>query len=335
MEKIKVPDINLTSDSEDFVDDYWFTSASASFDGSSVNSIPWADDVVKQNQEMWEHVERMFYGEESLPTNDIKLRNEIIEWTTHFPYLRVCGDQMPIYFNPNVIPSDSHFEEVLAAHPSKYFDRKSAAICTTRTLLDDRNHRYHDDTIANGTLADDIEQCLRITSGPLLSRRAQNSRTAYGIRSTTINPNPDTHFPHATQNRNKQGLKSALVSVRSNYDIGSPFAQKLFGSIDVDRLHSIPYSARIIKIPSLKGETGDLATMTPSKPNLIRIKTATLVPITRPIRNSITLPAINIEPKYFDRPTNGGAMSTLIYQNASIKSSHSPYKTIKKRSESQ
>lgn len=332
MEKIKVPDINLTSDSEDFVDDYWFTSPSASFDGSSVNSIPWADDVVKQNQELWERVERMFYGEENLPTNDIKLRNEIIEWTHHFPYLRVCGDQMPIYFNTNVPSSDSHFEEVLAIHPSTCFDQKSTATCTTRTL-DDRNHRLHDDTIANRILADDIEKCLRITSGPLLSRRAHNSRTAYGVRSI-INPNPDTNFPLATQNRNKQGLKSALVSVRSNYDIGSQFAQKLYGSIDVERLHSIPYSARIIKIPSLKSETGDLATMTPSKPNLIRIKTATLVPISRPIRNSITLPAINIEPKYFDRPTNG-AISALIYQNTSIKSAHSPYKTIKKRSESE
>lgn len=334
MEKVKIPEISLTSDSEDFIDDYWFTSPSASFDGSSVNSIPWAEDVVKQNQELWERVERMFYGEESLPTNDIKLRNEIIEWTEHFQYLRVSGEQMPIYFSNNVIPSEPRFEEILSIHPPLYYDRKSIGVGATR-FIDDKSHRFHDDSSTNGTLADDIEKCLRITSGPLLSRRAQNSRTAYGTRSIIASNNPDPNFVRATQNRNKQGLKSALVSVRSNYDIGSQFARKLYGSIDVERLHSVPYSARIIKIPSLKHDTSDMGSMIAHKPNMIRIKTAALVPISRPLRNSITLPAINIEPKYFDRNSNNDAISALIYQNASTGASHSPEKTTKKRSESE
>lgn len=328
MEKVKIPEINLTSDSEDLIDDYWFTSPSASFDGSSVNSIPWAEDVIKQNQEIWERVERMFYGEESLPTNDIKLRNEIIEWTKHFPYLRVSGEQMPIYFSTNVQVNESNYEETLAAHPSTHFDRKSAVSCVGRAL-DIGCHRFHDDT--NGTLVNDIEKCLRITSGPLLSRRAQNSRTAYGVRN--IN-NSDTHFTQTAQNRNNHGLKSALVSVRSNLDIGTQFAQKLYGSIDVERLHSVPYSARFIKIPSLKNDTGDLNIMTTNKPNMIRIKTANLIPISRPLRNSITLPAINIEPKYFDRNKND-AISAFVYQESSTKSVNLLQKSIKKRSESE
>lgn len=332
MEKVRIPEINLTSDSEDLIDDYWFASPSASFDGSSVNSIPWADDVVKQNQELWERVERMFYGEEPLPTNDVKLRNEIVEWTNHFPYLRVAGEQMPIYFSNTVMPSDQHYEEVLAIHPHPcYFERESGVSDGNRGLDD----RYHDDSLpANGNLADDIEKCLRITSGPLLSRRMQNSRTAYGIRSTIHSNDIDTNFMPTTQVRNKQGLKSAaLVSVRSNYDAGSQFARKLYSSIDMDRLHSVPYSARLIKIPTLKSETGN-QTLTNSKPNMIRIKTATLVPISRPLRNSITLPAINIEPKYFDHNTND-SISALIFKNTSTKSASSPFKTVKKRSASE
>lgn len=336
MEKVKIPEINLTSDSEDLLDDYWFTSPSASFDGSSVNSIPWADDVVKQNQELWDRVERMFYGEESLPTNDIKLRNEIIEWTNHFPYLRVTGDQMPIYFSNNVIPSDSNHDEIFAMHPSTtgtYFDQKTGVSYANRGQ-EDKYHRYQDDQNDN-TLADDIEKCLRITSGPLLSRRAQNSRTAYGVRSTIPSNQPETNFTQSIQNRNKHGLKSALVSVRSNYDMGTQFARKLYGSFDVaERLHTVPYSARFIKIPTMKTDTGDLNTT--NKPNMIRINTATLVPISRPLRNSITLPAINIEPKYyFDRNTSD-AISALIYQNnTSTKSTRSSLKSLKKRSESE
>lgn len=331
MEKVIIPDINLTSDSEDLIDDYWFTSPSASFDGSSVNSIPWADDVVKQNQELWERVERMFYGEESLPTNDTKLRNEIIEWTNHFPYLRVSGEQLPIYFSTNAMANDPNYEEVFAIHPPLYFGRKSAVPCVNQAF-DERTHRFQDDPI-NGNLADDIEKCLRITSGPLLSRRAHNSRTAYGIRTSISSNDPDTNSPQTTHQRNKQGLKSALVSARSNYDIGTQFARKLYNSIDVKHLHSVPYSARLIKISTLKSDTGDLSTAT-AKPNVIRIKTATLVPISRPLRNSITLPAINIEPKYFDRSTNE-SISALIYQNKSTKSAQSQWKPIKRRSESE
>lgn len=329
---MKIPEINLTSDSEDLIDEYWFTSPGASFDGCSVNSIPWANDVVKQNQEQWEQVERMFYGEENLPTNDIKLRNEIIEWTQHFPYFRISGQQMPINFSYNVMDNDPNYEEIFAIHPAIQFDNKSA-IVSYENRSQDQYHRHQDDTItANETLVNDIEKCLRITSGPLLSRRAQSIRTAYDIQSIIPSNQPETNF---TQNRNKNGLKSALVSVRSNYDIGRQFGRKLYGSFDVDRLQTVPYSARFIKIPTLKYESGVLNTsMTTNQLKMFRIKTATLVPITRPLRNSITLPAINIESKYFERNSND-AISALIYQNKSTKLMHSSKKSTKKRSESE
>lgn len=323
MDQAKVPEINLTSDSEDLIDDFWFTSPNTSFDGASLNSIPWADDVVKQNQELWERVERMFYGEESLPTNDIKLRNEMIEWTKHFPYLRVAGQQISIYFSNNVIPSDPNYEEVIAIHPPPtYFER---GIYGAHRFYDEEQQFQDDSMAVNGNLAEDIEKCLRITSGPLLSRRMQNSRTAHIFRST-INPNDiDTNYsPQRIQNRNNHELKSALVSVRSNYDVQSQFVTKLYSSVDIDRLHTVPYSARLIKIPTLKSAIVDQSTTT-ATPNMIRIKTATLVPISRPLRNSITLPAINIEPKYFDQ----------VYKSTCIRSALSPMKIIKKRSASE
>lgn len=384
MEKVTKSEINLTSDSEDFFDDYWFLSSSASHDGSSVNSIPWADDVVKQHQELWDRVERMFYGEESLPANDTKLSNEIREWTTHFPYFRVSGIAMPINTAPSSIttttnaaehtdatPSDPYYEEILAMHPSPDTNtcKSAASLChTARTVRTARTSRQpsgddanpiHDDQLAN-----DIEKYLRITSGPLLSRRTQNSRTAYHFRANNSNSLAENAIQptskwHPSHNRNhKPQLKSALVH-RSHIDEGTHYVRKLYSSIDTERMHAVPYSARLIKVPALKNPTRDfnaipipissssssssstaavarlhssIANTTAIKPNIIRIKTATLLPISRPLRNSITLPAIKIEPQYFDRNLCGDAISALIYPNTSL---NSPNKMLKKRSESE
>lgn len=357
MDKVKKSEIDLTSDSDDFFDDYWFLSPSASHDGSSVNSIPWADDVIKQNQELWERVERMFYGEESLPDNDVKLSNEIREWTTHFPYFRISGIAMPINITANdtndATSSAPHIEEILAIHPNTELStRKSAAvICSTaRTSRPNDSNSMRDEVLAN-----DIEKYLRITSGPLLSRRAQNSRTAYS--SIRTNNNNDSHAGNFMQNKskwqpsisrsNKPQLKSALV--HSNFNIGTQYVRKLYSSIDTERIHGVPYSARIIKVPALKNQTRDFNTIpissstvasstttitatTAIQSNIIRIKTATLVPISRPLRNSITLPAIKIEPKYYDRSLYNDAISALIYSDTNT---NSPNETLKKRSESE
>lgn len=366
MDQMKKSEMNSTSDSEDFFDDYWFLSSSASHDGSSVNSIPWADDVVKQNQELWDRVERMFYGEESLPDNDPKLAQEIREWTTHFPYFRVSGSAMAINARPSIaaaaadvsaastttaesydaIPSDPHFEEIFAIHPSPELSTcKSAAVmcATARPLRPSDSNSMREDQLAN-----DIEKYLRITSGPLLSRRTQNSRTAYHYRNndshaTNLMQNKSKWQPSSNRHSSKPQLKSALVH-SVNVHMGAHYARKLHSSIDTERVHSVPYSARIIKVPALTNQTRDfraipvsssstsIAAGTAIRPNFIRIKTATLVPISRPLRNSITLPAIKIEPQYFDRSSCNDAISAIIYPNANI---DSPKKTLKKRSESE
>lgn len=71
-------------DDSEFLQDVPYSSSS--LDRSSIGSIPWADDAIKQNQLDWEQVERMLCGEEALPVEP-DLRNEILEWQTKFPQL--------------------------------------------------------------------------------------------------------------------------------------------------------------------------------------------------------------------------------------------------------
>ena len=125
-----------TSSDEDTLqstDDLWLSSSSAtdcSVDRYSINSIPWAEDAIKQNQEEWERIERIFYGEEELPRNK-KIAQEIMEWQKKFPHLRINGKQcVPI-------------------------------------------KQYSDDS-SELPLNKQIEKCLRITSGPLLTRRTSS-----------------------------------------------------------------------------------------------------------------------------------------------------------------
>lgn len=281
MERIKLSDISFSSDSEDLIEDYWFRSPNASFDGSSVNSIPWAEDVVKQNQILWDSIERMFYGEEPLPEKDAKLRNEIIEWTTHFPYLRIVGKSMAI--QSYTMDNNAEENDVLSTQlPFSHNYHESA-----RTIPLHRGE-------TNGILEEDIGRCLRITSGPLLVRRMQN-RTPFITRTANELEQPKQHHSF---------FRSAIESVpSSNIEFNKRFGvkTKLYRSMDSD---AIPHSAHSVKIPLLHG--GGHAAMNLSnanKFNLIRVKTATLVPIHRPLRNSITLPSINIEPKYLYHPT--------------------------------
>lgn len=317
MEQLNLSEIGFSSDSDDFIEEYWFRSPNASFDGSSVNSIPWAEDVVKQNQELWESIERMFYGEQPLPEHDDKLRNEIMEWTKHFPHLRIVGKSIQ-----NNQPIND------GVNQSTQYDYKSVRTLRSHRAIDEKPKSF----IADTGLDDDMERCLRITSGPLLVRRTQN-RAAYIPR--TANQLGIDNRQRSDQPI-KKSLKSALVSASSNLDIGRQFGRKLYRSVDSATGHVIPYSAHSVKIPFIKCENMDLGATNANKMNLIRVKTATLVPIHRPLRNSVTLPSINIEPKYLNQPYNSsGPISALIYSvdNRSMFSKRQP--TAKKRSESE
>lgn len=254
-------DVNVTSDSEysdDFNDENWFGSTTASADNSSINSIPWAEDVVNQNKIEWDCLERMFYGESELP-KDEKLRSEIIEWTDKFPHLRIVGKQAPIFFNVNATQSESSHEEVLAIHPPRAISH-----CSSSSACSAASSRA--ESVASLEL--DMQKCLRITSGPLLLRRSEHAPSRLLTRKT----HPQLH---------DAGVPD---SARSSY--GTRIFSKVQNEIGVKDI--FPQSARLINVST--------AQLSSPIGKLFRISTASVIPRNKPLRNSVTLPAISLRP---------------------------------------
>lgn len=139
-------------------------SSSSSYDRSSIGSIPWAEDSIKKNQEEWEHIERMFYGEEDLP-QQTDLRNEILEWRKAFPHLRINGKKMKISnynVNFNQISLFKDFEETIIEHPSNEISKNYSNRNVDQTLL-----------------AKDLEKNLRISPVPVILRNRTSSSRIY------------------------------------------------------------------------------------------------------------------------------------------------------------
>lgn len=293
MSGLRIPEINLTSDMDDLNEDNWFTSPTTSFDGSSINSIPWAEDVIKQNKDEWENIERMFYGEVALPADE-KLRNEILEWTNRFPHLRVVGKQSSFYFGEKSPCSAANYEEILAIHPTcgsarhRMTSYHNAAMRRMDVLYPVRE--------SHTSLDDDIEKHLQITSRPLLTRRNllwnQKEMVSghYGNNRVTPATMPESQMRTAS---------SALHSVRSSYDV-----HRIANDCGEGQSESMIHSARLVNVPALKTQT------TVPINRIIRISTANLVPLSKPLRNSITLPAINIVPVYTEALTSGRSLLT-------------------------
>lgn len=155
-----VEDSSSSDTTCDEATDIWLTSATSSQGrSSSISSIPWAEDAIKQNQEEWETIEQMFYGELPLPTNK-KIREEFEEWMAKFPHIRIVGRQ------------------ILNSYPTNTHTKTVGKECQAFTSA---NHPWQHNTHQNSgnesqimvrptDLNSEIEQCLRITSGPLLSR---------------------------------------------------------------------------------------------------------------------------------------------------------------------
>lgn len=324
MTDLKIPEINLTSDSDELTEDNWFTSPTTSFDGSSVNSIPWADDVIKQNKDEWEHIERMFYGEDDLP-DDKKLRNEILEWTNRFLHLRVMGKQASIYhIGDERYPSnvDSHVE-TLAIHPicgsarhqpSTYRHHNGKSTNSRMNVLFPVRESY-------SSIDNELEKHLQIASRPLLARRnVARSPRDNNTRMTSI----------FTPTGRERTTTSALHSVRSNFD-GRNVA--IHNECDGDDALSatLIHSARIVNVPETAPKTRPCNTMN----RIIRINTANAMPMNRPLRNSITLPAINIVPIYAEPLASSRSISKNINSNVLYRNRLPSYVAFKKRSESE
>lgn len=143
---------NVSSDSGDESTDIWLSSPSSSHGRSSISSIPWAEDAIKQNAEEWQRIERMFYGEEPLPNNS-KIKEEFKEWIRKFPHIRVVGKQVNIVRDTAMKTTLQH-DEIIAIDPE---------------LKNHTQKPYSNDSSED--LSCQIAKCLRITSGPLLSQR--------------------------------------------------------------------------------------------------------------------------------------------------------------------
>lgn len=324
MSELKIPEINLTSDSDDFNDDTWFTSATTSFDGSSINSIPWAEDVIKQNKDEWENIERMFYGETELPADE-KLRNEILEWTNRFPHLRIVGEQASIYFSENSPCCAANFEELLAIHPTCGSARNQM---TSHHNSNNNNSHYRRMDVlcpvreSHTSLDDDVEKHLQITSRPLLTRRHllwnQKETSAHGqLGNNRVTPAMMSDSPLRT-------TSSALHSVRSSYDV-----HRVSNDSGEGQSKAMIHSARLVNAPALKTQ--------PNAPihRIIRISTANLVPLNKPLRNSITLPAINIAPIYAESLASSRSFSTHFNRSNAERNRLPTSIAFKKRSESE
>lgn len=145
-----------SSDSDDY---HKILYSSSSHDRSSVGSIPWAEDAIKQNQLEWERIERMFFGEEALPDNDPELRREIVEWTTAFPHLRVVGKKFE-FLESEEENSDHTVED----------DQKSSANNFNGSFI---IHPEAKSIFMDMDLSRLLEKDLRINSVPMISRRRQ------------------------------------------------------------------------------------------------------------------------------------------------------------------
>lgn len=106
-----------------------FLNTSGSSHRSSI-SLPFAEDTIRQNQAEWEHIERIFYGEEPLPADE-KTREEFQDWMVTFPYYRLVGKRVNTeqFGGRNPI----YHEEVIAIDPDPR--RDSQAIHRSNKLM--------------------------------------------------------------------------------------------------------------------------------------------------------------------------------------------------------
>lgn len=345
MSKLKIPGISFSPDSDDTYEDNWFSSPTSSFDGSSVNSIPWAEDVIKQNQEEWERIERMFYGEEELPGNDEKLRNEIIEWTNRFPHLRIIGEQAAIYFDAMAVSSDPNVEEMFEIHPIPQLKSKSARSQTSYRSIEATSPTRHERQTQNdfnALLERDVEQYLRITSGPVLNRQAKiyNNNGKYNVSRVhnAVNTTPLCHNP------NNRLLARPLNNEIARRAIDENIPNRRLSDLCDIREQPVTLSARHMKMPSIKDDheymhiNDDFAKKLNGRENIVRVKTATVIPIKPPLKNSITLPAINLVPIYKATVPSGSgrSISALNHSRYEVGSSTLTQRSfIKRRSDSE
>ncbi|KXJ82425.1 hypothetical protein RP20_CCG013996 [Aedes albopictus] len=180
-------------------------SPTSSLGRSSTGSIPWAEDAVKQNQLEWERIERMFYGEEELPS-DSKMREEFLEWMTAFPHVRVLGKAVTIEESPTAKGSDPFHEEVFAADPPR--------MSRIRSSRSGKNAKQCKETELQ-LVPNDIERYLHISSGQIMRNNQRNAKEL--VKNTS---DPLISFVDTAERPPKQKASNNLIIPTSNQSFG-------------------------------------------------------------------------------------------------------------------
>lgn len=135
----------------------------------SSSSIPWAEENIADNRNEWNKIERIFYGEEELPTEP-KTRNEFLEWMELFPHLRIVGQKVPIYYDPAA--KEEHFiNEILAIDPpiERYNSRSKSS--SRKTNTDEIYFTRRSSKSKEDNLSSDLNKFLKISRSPVMTRR--------------------------------------------------------------------------------------------------------------------------------------------------------------------
>ncbi|XP_055617674.1 uncharacterized protein LOC129763002 [Toxorhynchites rutilus septentrionalis] len=179
-------------------------SPTSSLGRSSTGSIPWAEDAVKQNQQEWERIERMFYGEEELP-KDSKIREEFVEWMTAFPHLRIVGNGITVQESPLSKCSDQFHEEIFAIDPpsaSRIRSSKSGKVVKQVKECELQ------------LVPNDIERYLHISSGHVMRNNHRNAKDLFKNNDSLVS------FVDTVEKPLKQKSSNNLVIPTSNQSFG-------------------------------------------------------------------------------------------------------------------
>lgn len=275
--------LNTDSESDESAD-IW---AKSSVRSSSIGSIPWAEDAIKQNEEEWNAIEQMFYGERELPTNK-KIREEFLEWIIKFPHLRVVGHSLQ---NPRIKTADKAEITTIdkiqhkqrnttdAVNPSP--NSSSVHNLFTRTKSNRLECEKVNDFAKSTELSYQIQRCLRITSGPLLSRRVQQNSGQHNL--------PERFL--LTPAINEEVAQIRVTSVRSDSLQPHSKINNQFVSHPEVLIRPI-MTARLIKMPPIYNSGNRVHGTTPN----LQFSAASRK-LTNPkqnLRNVVILPAIQL-----------------------------------------
>lgn len=150
--------------------DLCWSASGATDDGQSnrtsnaSSTLPWAEETVAENRQLWQCIEEMLYGERELPATGA-LRVELQQWRRHWPHLRVRGVRAPVtvFFGT---ANDQQSNEPTTAASGRWAGEEVFAIHPPASADIGRNN-WKRPTVARTAAADAermLEHCLRISS---------------------------------------------------------------------------------------------------------------------------------------------------------------------------